>query len=211
MKILVVGLGLVGGSVCKTLRATTDHIVDGCDREEKVLEDALADGAISGVGCMEDGVYDLVITCLHQRIAIPMMERAVPYLKKRFYFDGYVRLERADGCRHDQSVQCIWLVLHRNAPYGRSRKSGYYASLPNLFQGANFIITPTEGTNQQAADTVIALAKAMGFGKIVSTSPYRHDTMIAYTSQLAHVVSSAYVKDDCMDDALDFPAAAFRI
>ena len=46
MKILVVGLGLVGGSVCKTLRATTDHIVDGCDREEKVLEDALADGAI---------------------------------------------------------------------------------------------------------------------------------------------------------------------
>ena len=89
-------------------------------------------------------------------------------------------------------------------------KSGYYASLPNLFQGANFIITPTEGTNQQAADTVIALAKAMGFGKIVSTSPYRHDTMIAYTSQLAHVVSSAYVKDDCMDDALDFSGGSFQ-
>ncbi|MFR7472982.1 MAG: prephenate dehydrogenase, partial [Ruminococcus sp.] len=95
-------------------------------------------------------------------------------------------------------------------PMAGREKSGYYASLPNLFQGANFIITPTEGTNQQAADTVIALAKAMGFGKIVSTSPYRHDTMIAYTSQLAHVVSSAYVKDDCMDDALDFSGGSFQ-
>ena len=199
MKILVVGLGLVGGSVCKTLRATTDHIVDGCDREEKVLEDALADGAISGVGCMEDGVYDLVITCLHQRIAIPMMERAVPYLKKGSILMDMCGLKGQMVVDMTNLCNAYGLYYIGTHPMAGREKSGYYASLPNLFQGANFIITPTEGTNQQAADTVIALAKAMGFGKIVSTSPYRHDTMIAYTSQLAHVVSSAYVKDDCMD------------
>ena len=191
MKILVVGLGLVGGSVCKTLRATTDHIVDGCDREEKVLEDALADGAISGVGCMEDGVYDLVITCLHQRIAIPMMERAVPYLKKGSILMDMCGLKGQMVVDMTNLCNAYGLYYIGTHPMAGREKSGYYASLPNLFQGANFIITPTEGTNQQAADTVIALAKAMGFGKIVSTSPYRHDTMIAYTSQLAHVVSSA--------------------
>ena len=210
MKILVVGLGLVGGSVCKTLRATTDHIVDGCDREEKVLEDALADGAISGVGCMEDGVYDLVITCLHQRIAIPMMERAVPYLKKGSILMDMCGLKGQMVVDMTNLCNAYGLYYIGTHPMAGREKSGYYASLPNLFQGANFIITPTEGTNQQAADTVIALAKAMGFGKIVSTSPYRHDTMIAYTSQLAHVVSSAYVKDDCMDDALDFSGGSFQ-
>ena len=206
MKILVVGLGLVGGSVCKTLRATTDHIVDGCDREEKVLED----GAISGVGCMEDGVYDLVITCLHQRIAIPMMERAVPYLKKGSILMDMCGLKGQMVVDMTNLCNAYGLYYIGTHPMAGREKSGYYASLPNLFQGANFIITPTEGTNQQAADTVIALAKAMGFGKIVSTSPYRHDTMIAYTSQLAHVVSSAYVKDDCMDDALDFSGGSFQ-
>lgn len=210
MKILVVGLGLVGGSVCKTLRATTDHIVDGCDREEKVLEDALADGAISGVGCMEDGVYDLVITCLHQRIAIPMMERAVPYLKKGSILMDMCGLKGQMVVDMTNLCNAYGLYYIGTHPMAGREKSGYYASLPNLFQGANFIITPTEGTNQQAADTVIALAKAMGFGKVVSTSPYRHDTMIAYTSQLAHVVSSAYVKDDCMDDALDFSGGSFQ-
>ena len=54
MKILVVGMGLIGGSICKSIKATTTHTVDGCDVQPEVLEQALQDGAIDGTGRMED-------------------------------------------------------------------------------------------------------------------------------------------------------------
>ena len=67
-----------------------------------------------------------------------------------------------------------------------------------------------DGTDEAALDTVKELAKQMGFGKIVTATPMWHDNMIAYTSQLAHVVSSSYVKDFCMDDALSFSGGSFQ-
>lgn len=70
MRILVVGMGLIGGSICKSIKAATSHAVYGCDVQQAVLDDAIADGAIDGTGTMTDGTYDMIILCLHQRIAI---------------------------------------------------------------------------------------------------------------------------------------------
>lgn len=95
-------------------------------------------------------------------------------------------------------------------PMAGREKNGYYASIPNLFQNANLIVTPVDGTDEAALDTVKELADQMGFGKIVTATPMWHDNMIAYTSQLAHVVSSSYVKDFCMDDALSFSGGSFQ-
>ena len=81
MKILVVGMGLIGGSICKSIKAATTHTVDGCDVQPEVLEQALQDGAIDGTGRMEDGTYDMVILCLHQRIAIQMVQEALPHMQ----------------------------------------------------------------------------------------------------------------------------------
>ena len=81
---------------------------------------------------------------------------------------------------------------------------------PVMDQNANLIVTPVDGTDEAALDTVKELAKQMGFGKIVTATPMWHDNMIAYTSQLAHVVSSSYVKDFCMDDALSFSGGSFQ-
>ena len=67
MRILVVGMGLIGGSICKSIKAATSHAVYGCDIQPKVLEDAAADGAIDGAGTMTDGTYDMIILCLHHR------------------------------------------------------------------------------------------------------------------------------------------------
>ncbi|MBQ8514397.1 MAG: prephenate dehydrogenase/arogenate dehydrogenase family protein [Ruminococcus sp.] len=210
MKILVVGMGLIGGSVCKVLKARTKYTVHGCDVDESVLQAALADGAIDDIGKMEDGVYDICIVCLHPRVAQPCMKQALPFLKKGSILmdmcglKGQMVLEFTNACR---IAGVDYVGTHPMA--GRER-SGYFASVPNLFDRANFIITPTYGTNQEAVEKVSALAKEIGFGKIVLTTPHRHDDMIAYTSQLAHIVSSAYVKDDCMDDAVSFSGGSFQ-
>ena len=82
MKILIVGMGLIGGSVCKALKNKTQYEVYGCDVDEAVLQQALQDHAIDGTGKMEDGIYDVCIVCLHHRIAQPCIKQALPFLKK---------------------------------------------------------------------------------------------------------------------------------
>lgn len=78
MRILVVGMGLIGGSICKSIKAATSHAVYGCDVQQAVLDDAIADGAIDGTGTITDGTYDMIVLCLHQRIAIQMVQEALP-------------------------------------------------------------------------------------------------------------------------------------
>lgn len=159
---------------------------------------------------MTDDTYDMIILCLHQRIAIQMVQEALPKipagtilvdtcgLKGRMVRDLTYRCRKA-GVRY--------VGTH---PMAGREKNGYYASIPNLFQNANLIVTPVDGTDEAALDTVKELADQMGFGKIVTATPMWHDNMIAYTSQLAHVVSSSYVKDFCMDDALSFSGGSFQ-
>ena len=207
MRILVVGMGLIGGSICKSIKAATSHAVYGCNVQQ---DDAIADGAIDGTGTMTDGTYDMIILCLHQRIAIQMVQEALPKipagtilvdtcgLKGRMVRDLTYRCRKAD---------VRYVGTH---PMAGREKNGYYASIPNLFQNANLIVTPVDGTDEAALDTVKELADQMGFGKIVTATPMWHDNMIAYTSQLAHVVSSSYVKDFCMDDALSFSGGSFQ-
>ena len=170
----------------------------------------MVSGHIDGTGKMEDGIYDVCIVCLHHRIAQPCIKQALPFLKKGSILmdmcglKGQMVLEFTNACR---MAGLYYVGTH---PMAGREKSGYYASIPNLFDGANFIITPTYGTSNEAVERVSALAKEIGFGKLVLTTPHRHDDMIAYTSQLAHIVSSAYVKDDCMDDAVSFSGGSFQ-
>ena len=152
MRILVVGMGLIGGSICKSIKAATSHAVYGCDIQPKVLEDAAADGAIDGAGTMTDGTYDMIILCLHHRIAVQMVQEALPKipvgtilvdtcgLKGRMVRDLTYRCQKA-GVRY--------VGTH---PMAGREKNGYYASIPNLFQNANLIVTPVDGTDEAALD-----------------------------------------------------------
>ena len=210
MQILVVGMGLIGGSICKSIKAVTEHTVYGCDVRQDVLEQALEDGSIDGTGTMEDGAYDMIIVCLHQRIAISLIQKALPRIKAGTILVDACGLKGKmvrDLTYRCQKAGVFYVGTH---PMAGREKSGYAASIPNLFQGANLIVTPVEGTQEHALQTVIGLAKEIGFGQIIQATPMWHDNMIAYPSQLAHVVSSSYVKDFCMDDALSFSGGSFQ-
>ena len=87
--------------------------------------------------------------------------------------------------------------------------SGFDYSTDTLFDNASFIVTPTDNTPQIAVDLLSTLAGSIGFGKVVVTSPEKHDKVIAYTSQLAHIVSNAYVKSPSVHDFNGFSAGSF--
>jgi prephenate dehydrogenase len=87
--------------------------------------------------------------------------------------------------------------------------SGFDYSIAELFRGASFITTPPEGTPETALELVEAIALKLGFGHTVRTTPEEHDRTIAFTSQLAHVVSNAYVKSPSLWDKSGFSAGSF--
>ena len=85
---------------------------------------------------------------------------------------------------------------------------GRPASLETLFDKASFIVT-TDGANEQAVDLVCSLAKEIGFATITATSADHHDRVIAYTSQLAHIVSNSYCKSQTINQKEGFCAGSF--
>ena len=94
-------------------------------------------------------------------------------------------------------------------PMAGKEKNGFEASDENLFMGASFLITPC-GAPKAAVNKLAALAVEMGFGTIKVTTPEEHDRMIAYTSQLPHVLACAYVLSPCCPNHKGFSAGSYR-
>lgn len=211
MKILVVGLGLIGGSYCKALTAYTEHEIYGMDTNKEVIKQALECGCIMAEGDMSQlDEFDMVITCLHPIPAERFMRTNI----RNFKPDAII----TDVCGIKGNMS--ELLTHVAAdcgvnyvgthPMAGKEHFGFEFSDGSLFIGANFIVAVTDYTNKESVLTVEKLAKQMGFAHIVETSPFEHDSVIAYTSQLAHVVSSAYVKSPTMQKELGFSAGSFK-
>lgn len=211
MKILVVGLGLIGGSYCKAISTYTSHEVYGLDLNSDVIESA------KECGCIKDGVneenlgeFDMTIVCLHPVPAEKFMRDNIEKFKK-----GSI-LSDVCGIKGRMSRELTLLAEEKEIhyvgthPMAGKEHFGFEYSDGSLFIGANFIVAKTEHTHKNSMLTVEKLAKKMGFSNIVVTTPDIHDSIIAYTSQLAHVVSSAYVKSPTMQKELGFSAGSFK-
>ena len=210
MKILVVGLGLIGGSLCKALKKYTYHTVAGCDINHDIENAALRDVALDEVFDGNYEGYDLIVISLF------------PEGTERFFAENASKIEKNTlitdvcGIKGDFS-QRMKKIAERNGlryvgihPMAGKEFGGYYNSTADLFVKANFIIAPFVDSQQSDIDLLNGLAKEVGAGKIVITSPENHDKMIAYTSQLAHIVSSAYVKSPELGLECGFSGGSFQ-
>ncbi len=213
MNIAVIGLGLIGASVCKAIKARTEHLCYGMDTNKETVEKALSDGSID-FAITEENLHllsdmDLTVLALHPRTTIDFVLAHMQH----FAAGSIV----TDTCGIKTTiVNALEAKLHAHGvhfvgahPMAGREFSGYDYSLSTLFDGASFIVTPTENTDAQALETVKTLAKRIGFGNIAVATPEKHDRIIAYTSQLAHIVSNAYVKSDTLMERSGFSAGSF--
>ncbi len=92
---------------------------------------------------------------------------------------------------------------------GRER-GGFTASTEDLYVGASMILTPDQRTDMKLLETLRDFFFDVGFGKLTFSQPEEHDRIIAFTSQLAHIVSSAYVKSPEAQRRRGFSAGSFR-
>lgn len=204
MRICVAGLGIIGGSICMALKRA-GYSVDGYDISPLPPEYALNNGIIDGIA---NGFakYDVVF------VAMPY-KATVEFILNNTFKDGAVV---SDICGVKKPVEEAVALKPRNFSYvgchpmAGKEVSGIENACANLFDGRSMVITVNSQTDPAALNTVRKLTEDMGFGYIVKCSAEIHDRKIAYTSQLAHVVSNAYVKDGDLDDCLGFTGGSFQ-
>ncbi len=206
----IVGLGLMGGSAAKILSAK-GHTVIGWDIDEVAAADALACGAIAKRGRTEDlGAVDLLFVALYPDAAVNYVQDALPKLKKGAVvvdFGGvktYV-VDRLQGPCRDAGVTYIG-----GHPMAGREYSGFAYAQSELFEGASMILTPAPDEDEDILAALEALFYSMGFARVVHTTPENHDRMIAYTSQLAHVVSNAYIKSPEASEHRGYSAGSYK-
>lgn len=210
MRILVAGMGLIGGSICKAVHAYTDHSVYGWNRSQNTLQKALAEHAIDGIVQDDCSNFNLIIVCLYPNLVREWVKKNVNTMSA-----GTIVID-VSGVKTDlpeemsklcAEYQVSYLSTH---PMAGKERAGFDVSDEGLFQGANFIITPLENTPKHVIAEVKNFAHQIGFRRFVITTPEMHDRMIAYTSQLAHVVSSAYVQSPVLELESGFSGGSFH-
>ncbi|MBQ3914984.1 MAG: prephenate dehydrogenase [Ruminococcus sp.] len=210
MNILVVGLGLIGGSVCKALKKYTTHTVTGCDINKDIQFSALRDVAVDYEFEGDYSGYDLIIVSLFPEAAENFIRENIASFSKECLLTDVCGIkgsfsERIKKLANDNGVR--YLGMH---PMAGKEFGGYANSSADLFQKANFIIAADEDSKPEDVEILRSLSVEIGAGKVVVTTPADHDKMIAYTSQLAHIVSSAYVKSPELKLECGFSGGSFQ-
>lgn len=210
MNILICGLGLIGASLAKTIKKNTNHKVFGWNRTQSVTEKALRDGAIDETGDIDFLISQADITFINF-----YPEAIVPFIlahKDSFKKDSIV----TDSCGIKTKI-CTEVAKHDLPfyfigahPMAGREVGGYDNSLDTLFDNASFITTPYETTPKNKTDALVGLAEDMGFARTVVTTPEHHDEMIAFTSQIAHVLACSYVLSPLAPMHAGYSAGSYR-
>lgn len=209
MKIGVVGMGLIGGSLCRAFKRYTTHEVLGTTRNHKTVEFALSVEAIDQE-LTDLSQPDVVFVALPPEATLQyLLDHVEDFRPGAIVADicGVKKpiVSQVDRLYYDHGVH--YVGTH---PMAGKETAGFANADVDLYKNASYIITPTELTDPQAQATLEELARAIGFIRIQITDPQRHDTIISYTSQLAHVVSSAYIKSPTSALTLGFTAGSFQ-
>lgn len=208
MKIGIIGLGLIGGSFCRAIKEKTQHSCYGMDIDKSVIAAATAAGAIDGeLNLSEISSCDLTIIALHPAATINFVKENISYFGR-----GIV----IDVCGIKKTIVDALAPLFRanKTPYigthpmaGREF-SGFEYSLSSLFENASFILTPSSDEIEENIEFVRNFAVSLGFHTVI-TDVEKHDATIAFTSQLAHIISNGYVKSPTLQNESGFSAGSF--
>lgn len=207
----IVGLGLIGGSMAKAIRQYTDCALLGYDADGSVLSRALDEGIVSAALTADRlAECELVIIALYPQAVVEY----VTAHREQFRRGGIVM-----DCGGVKGVVCGALesvvkgagfTFVGGHPMAGIERSGYAHAFPELFQGASLILTPYPETPRTDLDRIWELARRLGFARLQLSTPSEHDHIIAYTSQLAHVVSCAYVGSPSAPNFEGFSAGSFK-
>ena len=206
----IIGLGLIGGSMAKAVSSRTYSTVYGEDASEEVTAAAISDGVLSGRLSDHYKDIDILIVALYPTDVVNVMMKTAPELKKDCIIVDCTGIKKSICVPLSQKLEEAGLHFIGGHPMAGKEVSGYSNSSEDLFDHASMILCRDDYTDEKALADVSDLFKRIGFGVIKVTDYDTHDRVIAYTSQLAHIVSSAYIKSTVLPDRYGFSAGSFK-
>ena len=210
MKIGIVGLGLIGGSLARAYHKS-GHEVYGCNRNKVVQDYARLEGTLTGELNRETMAQcDAIFICLYPQKAIEFLEENAPVIPKNaLVIDccGTKRLVCKAGFALAEQYGFTFVGGH---PMAGTQFSGYAKSRADMFEGASMIIVPPEADDILLLERIKKILTPAGFAHVTVTTAGHHDAMIAYTSQMCHILSNAYVKSPRAQEHKGYSAGSYR-
>ena len=211
-KILIVGLGLLGGSYAKVLKRFGFHI-SAITLEQSSIDYALKENIIDEGSTELDekiiGEADLVIFALYPHVFVEWIEKNQGLLKSGALITDVTGVK----CSVVYQIQDMlrpdleFVAAH---PMAGREVSGVENSTDSMFIGANYIVTPTEKNTPEAIQTCIELGRLLGFSNVTTLSPEEHDEMIGFLSQLTHCIAITLMTCNDKENMEKFTGDSFR-
>ena len=211
MKIGIIGLGLIGGSMAKAIRLNTDHYVLGMDIDKSIVTKAKIIEAINEELTEKNiGECDMIISALYPDATVETVKNYAHLTKKGAYLIdcGGVKEKVCDSI--PQIAKENGFIFVGGHPMAGIEKIGFKYSNADIFKEASMILTPDDSVKIEDLANIKIFFLSIGFGKITVKSAKEHDKIIAYTSQLAHVLSNAYVKSETAQEHRGLSAGSFK-
>lgn len=211
-KILIVGLGLLGGSYAKVLKRFGFHI-SAVTLEQSSIDYALKEGIIDEGTTELDvdmiGDADLVIFALYPHVFVEWIEKNQGLLKSGALITDVTGVKGSIVYKIQNMLRpdVEFIAAH---PMAGREVSGVQNSTDKMFVGANYIVTPTEKNTQVAIQTCMELGRLLGFSNVTTLSPEEHDEMIGFLSQLTHCIAITLMTCNDKEDMEKFTGDSFR-
>ncbi len=210
MNVGILGLGLIGGSLARAY-AKAGHAVYACDKDEDMLMFSQVAGVVTDrLDEKSIGQCNFILLCIYPAGCIEWLKNNAPLINK----DALVM----DCCGVKQLVtqQCFPLAetygftFVGGHPMAGNHHSGFKYSRSNLFQGAPMVLVPPRFDDMELLDRVKTAMMPCNFGSFSVTTAAEHDRMIAFTSQMPHILSNAFIKSPTALAHKGFSAGSYK-
>lgn len=213
MKMMFIGLGLIGGSMALALKGYPDTELYAVDRDEWTRFEALGRGVVLAAwdnlddAPLED--MDVTVLCLHPESAATFVAAHAARLKPGSLLTDVCGVKKPLAAAVASLKDRAFVYLGGHPMAGRER-GGFVNATKDLFRGCHYILTPDETVPKERIDFMKQLLTFMGCADIVLSNPEAHDERIAYTSQLMHVMALALCDQRLLFDSYGFEGGSFR-
>ena len=209
MKIVIVGLGIIGASYAKGLNKMYE--VYGIDRDSETIKYAVENNFIKAGFTNDYNILtnaDLLILAIHPQSILTFIKEYSHLFKEDAIITDVCGVKTAFVYEINKIIKKgIYLSHH---PMAGKEKIGIKYADETIFNNANFLITPTDSNCEKGIAILKQIAKDLNFGRISIISPKRHDQMIGFTSQLTHAIAVSLVNSDKDSDTINFIGDSYR-
>ncbi len=211
MNIGIAGLGLIGGSLAKAYKSIPGHTVYGHDTDKSVIGIAQIAGAIDGPLDHEAiGKLDVILIAVYPKAAVDYLSEIAPCISKEALVIDCCGVKRSVCANCFEIAKQYGFTFVGGHPMAGTHNSGFKYSKAALFKGATMILVPPSYDDIMLYDRIEKALAPVGFGKLTITTAEKHDEMIAFTSQMAHIISNAFIKSPTSRGHKGYSAGSYK-